>query len=204
MRKLASINDAGILLVDAITMVAQAKIGVLQHEVKQIVGDIKWGTIMTDALRNFEYRVKTDMASRIITLIVRASESTSDIKSVLVIAAGDAEVQKQTKNERTAEMFVYVFIIYVAFFVFLFTIYVLAAHFLTSMTGSFSEAASDLTMINIYDMDMYTMLFFHAALIQGFCSGLVAGKMSTGSISSGLKHSVIMMLISYVVFTVLV
>ena len=204
MRKLASINDAGILLIDAITMVAQAKIGILQHEVKQIVGDITWGTILTDALRNFEYRVKTDMASRIITLIVRASESTSDIKSVLVIAAGDAEVQKQTKNERTAEMFVYVFIIYVAFFVFLFTIYVLAAHFLTSMTGSFSEAASDLTMINIYDMDMYTMLFFHAALIQGFCSGLVAGKMSTGSISSGLKHSVIMMLISYGVFTVLV
>jgi len=204
MRKLASINDAGILLIDAITMVAQAKIGILQHEVKQIVGDITWGTILTDALRNFEYRVKTDMASRIITLIVRASESTSDVKSVLMIAAGDAEVQKQTKNERTAEMFVYVFIIYVAFLVFLFTIYVLAAHFLTSMTGSFSEAASDLTMINIYDMDMYTMLFFHAALIQGFCSGLVAGKMSTGSISSGLKHSVIMMLISYVVFTVLV
>ncbi len=204
MRKLASINDAGILLVDAITMVAQAKIGVLQHEVKQIVGDITWGTIMTDALRNFEYRVKTDMASRIITLIVRASESTSDVKSVLVIAAGDAEVQKQTKNERTAEMFVYVFIIYVAFFVFLFTIYVLAAYFLTSMTGSLSEAASDLTMINKFDMEMYTMLFFHAALIQGFCSGLVAGKMSTGSISSGLKHSVIMMLISYGVFTLFV
>jgi len=204
MRKLASINDAGILLVDAITMVAQAKIGVLQHEVKQIVGDITWGTIMTDALRNFEYRVKTDMASRIITLIVRASESTSDVKSVLVIAAGDAEVQKQTKNARTAEMFVYVFIIYVAFFVFLFTIYVLAAHFLTTMTGSLSEAASDLTMINKFDIGMYTTLFFHAALIQGFCSGLVAGKMSTGSISSGLKHSVVMMLVSYGVFTLFV
>ncbi|RZN42461.1 MAG: type II secretion protein F [Methanosarcinales archaeon] len=204
MRKLASINDAGILLVDAITMVAQAKIGVLQHDVKQIVGDITWGTIMTDALRNFEYRVKTDMASRITTLIVRASESTSDVKSVLVIAAGDAEVQKQTKNERTAEMFVYVFIIYVAFFVFLFTIYVLAAYFLTAMTGSLSEAASDLTMINKFDMEMYTALFFHAALIQGFCSGLVAGKMSTGSISSGLKHSVAMMLISYGVFTLFI
>ncbi len=204
MRKLASINDAGILLVDAITMVAQAKIGVLQHEVEQIVGDITWGTIMADALRNFEYRVKTDMASRITTLIVRASESTSDVKSVLVIAAGDAEVQKQTKNERTAEMFVYVFIIYVAFFVFLFTIYVLAAYFLTSMAGSLSEAASDLTLINKFDMELYAMLFFHAALIHGFCSGLVAGKMSTGSISSGLKHSVVMMLVSYGVFTLFI
>jgi len=204
MRTLASINDAGILLIDAITMVAQAKIGVLQHEVKQIVGDITWGTVMADALRNFEYRVKTDMASRIITLIVRASESTNDVKSVLVIAAGDAEVQKQTKNERTAEMFVYVFIIYVAFFVFLFTIYVLAAYFLTAMTGSLSGAASDLTMINTFDMGIYTTLFFHAAMLQGFCSGLVAGKMSTGSISSGLKHSVVMMLVSYGVFTLLV
>ncbi|MEA1863745.1 MAG: type II secretion system F family protein, partial [Euryarchaeota archaeon] len=204
MKKLASINDAGILLVDAIAMVAQAKIGVLQHEVKQIIGDIAWGTIVADALRNFEYRVKTDMASRIITLIVRASESTSDVRSVLVIAAGDAEVQKQTKNERRAEMFVYVFIIYVAFFVFLFTIYVLAAYFLSPMTGSLSAAASGMAMIDKFDMDLYTMLFFHAALIHGFCSGLVAGKMSTGSISSGLKHSVVMMLVSYGLFTLFI
>jgi flagellar protein FlaJ len=52
-----------------------------------------------------------------------------------------------------------------------------------------------------FNTGAYTLLFFHASLIQGFCSGLVAGKMGSGSISAGVKHSVIMVLVAYVVFT---
>jgi flagellar protein FlaJ len=36
------------------------------------------------------------------------------------------------------------------------------------------------------------------ALVQGFFGGLVAGKMGEGSISAGLKHSLIMILLGYV------
>jgi flagellar protein FlaJ len=35
-------------------------------------------------------------------------------------------------------------------------------------------------------------------LIQGFFSGLVAGKMGEGSVTSGLKHSVVMITAGYV------
>jgi flagellar protein FlaJ len=41
-------------------------------------------------------------------------------------------------------------------------------------------------------------IFLHLTLVQGFFSGLVAGKMGEGSISAGLKHSLIMMLLGYV------
>jgi flagellar protein FlaJ len=41
-------------------------------------------------------------------------------------------------------------------------------------------------------------IFLHLALVQGFFGGLVAGKMGEGSISAGLKHSLIMMLLGYV------
>jgi flagellar protein FlaJ len=40
--------------------------------------------------------------------------------------------------------------------------------------------------------------FLHMTLIQGFFGGLVAGKMGEGSISAGLKHSLIMMLFGYI------
>jgi flagellar protein FlaJ len=42
-------------------------------------------------------------------------------------------------------------------------------------------------------------IFLHLTLVQGFFSGLVAGKMGEGSVSAGLKHSLIMMLVGYVV-----
>ena len=48
------------------------------------------------------------------------------------------------------------------------------------------------------------MLMFHSALIQAFTSGLVAGKMGQGSAYLGLKYSVSMMIITYVVFTMFV
>ncbi|MEZ5333880.1 MAG: type II secretion system F family protein [Methanolobus sp.] len=49
---LASINEAGILLVDAIVMSMQLKIGVLHTEVRRLVNDISWGTKLDDARKS--------------------------------------------------------------------------------------------------------------------------------------------------------
>lgn len=204
LKRLANINEAGIQLVDAIAMTLQSNIGVLHSEVKRMVEDISWGSNLADTFRKFEYRIGTDMTSRIITLLVKANESTSDIKSVLNITATDAKIQKQLKKDRFAEMFVYVFIIYTAFFVFLFIVYVLGTQFLSNIPATPDEASAGLPLMSGFDKGEYIMLFFHAAMIQGFGSGLVAGKMGAGSIASGLKHSVIMMVVSYFVFTTLI
>ncbi len=203
-KRLASINEAGILLIDAIALVARSKIGILHSEISRVVEDISWGTNLSDALQKFEYRVRTDMTARIITLIIKASESTNDVRSVLSIAATDANIQKQLKKERSNEMLIYVFIIYIAFFVFLFIIYVLAVNFLSNIPSSLDEVAEGMPMVADFNIDEYTMLFFHASMIQGFCSGLIAGKMGSGHIAAGLKHSMLMMLIAYGVFMFLI
>ena len=197
---LASINEAGILLVDAIIMSMQLKVGILRSEVKRLVNDISWGTKLDDALQKFEFRIRTDMTRRIINLIIKANEATSDIKTVLTIAAHDADMQRQLKKERNAEMFVYVFIIYISFMVFLFIVYILAAYFLPAMPASTEGGLEGVAFIVDFDLEKYTLLFFHAAMIQGFGSGLVAGKMGSGNIHSGFKHSIIMMSIAYLLF----
>ncbi|MDN5310496.1 MAG: archaeal flagellar protein FlaJ [Methanolobus sp.] len=204
LNNLASINEAGILLVDAIEMSMKLKIGVLHAEVSRLVNDLSWGAKLDDALRKFEYRIRTDMTQRIITLIIKANETTSDIKSVLTIAAHDADVQKHLKKERNSEMFVYVFIIYIAFMVFLFIVYILAAYFLPAIPPASDNVQAGMPLIADFDLEAYTMVFFHAAMIQGFCSGIVAGKMGSGNARSGLKHSMTMMCIAYLVFTLLI
>lgn len=204
LKNLASINEAGILLVDAIQMSMQMKIGVLHSEVRRLVNDISWGSKIDDALRKFEYRIRTEMTRRIITLIIKANETTGDIKSVLTIAAHDADIQHHLKKERNAEMFVYIFIIYISFMVFLFIVYILAAYFLPAMPSSTNDIQAGMPLIANFDLEAYTMLFFHAALIQGFCSGIVAGKMGSGNIHSGIKHSILMMSTAYMIFTLFI
>jgi flagellar protein FlaJ len=101
-------------------------------------------------------------------------------------------------------MLVYVFIVYISFLVFLFIVYVLAAYFVPALPEDLEGVGSGISINFGFDSEAFTLLFFHASLIQGFCSGLVAGKMGTGSIYSGVKHSVFMVLIAYVVFTLFI
>ena len=200
LKRLSSINGTGILLADAIAITAQSNMGRLKSEIKRTVADIRWNSNVVEALKRFEFRIRTNMTRRSLTLIAKASESTGDIHQVISTVADDADIEKNLKKERSAEMFIYVFIIFVTFCVFLVIVYVLAAFFLPALDGSSNSAVS----IGGFDLAEYTLLFFHAALLQGFGSGLVAGKMGSGNISSGLKHSLAMVSVSYVLFVMFI
>jgi flagellar protein FlaJ len=55
-----------------------------------------------------------------------------------------------------------------------------------------------------FDVNVFNRLFFHAAVMQGVCSGLIAGVMGEGSVLAGLKHSIIMLTMAYLLFTLAV
>jgi flagellar protein FlaJ len=80
----------------------------------------------------------------------------------------------------------------VALFVFLFTIVLLFKTFFTSVEGVPLLVTPTLAPADLQ------RTFFHMTIVQGFFGGLVAGKMGEGSISAGLKHSLIMMILGYV------
>ena len=200
LKRLASINGTGILLADAIAITAQSNMGRLKSEIKATVADIRWNSNLVEALKRFEARIRTNMTRRSLTLIAKASESTGDIHQVISTVADDADIEKNLNKERSAEMFIYVFIIFITFCVFLVIVYVLAAFFLPALDGSSNPAMS----MGGFDLKEYTLLFFHAALLQGFGSGLVAGKMGSANISSGLKHSLAMVTVSYILFVVFI
>ena len=203
LRRLASMNEAGLTLTSSIRASLKSRLGVLDREIRRMWKDIEWGATTSEALTRFEERARTATITRTITLIIKANEAVSDIRRVLQIAAADAETAHRLKQNRFSNMSEYVMIIYLSFFVFLFIVYVLAAQFIAMVpVGDLSENLSEgMTMLAQYDADRYILLMFHATLIQGFCSGLVAGAMGSGSAYSGLKHSLIMVAIAYLTFT---
>ncbi len=205
LRRLASMNEAGLTLTSSIKASLRSKLGVLDSEVRRMWRDIEWGASTSVAMTRFEERVRTAMISRTITLIIKANEAVSDIRQVLQIAAADSEASYRLKKDRLGNMTEYVMIVYLAFFIFLFIVYVLAAQFVSMVpTGDASENLSQgMEMLAQYDAEKYILLMFHATLIQGFCSGLVGGAMGEGNIYSGFKHSIIMVAIAYATFKLL-
>ncbi|MCK4476074.1 MAG: type II secretion system F family protein [Methanophagales archaeon] len=206
LRGLASSQEVGMTLTRAIKMVMTSNLGVLSSEVRRIWREIEWGSPVRDAFIRFENRVKTGFVARTVTLITKASEVSGNIKDVLSIAATDAQVTRTMKDERKMNMFMYVIVVYISFGVFLLIVYVLAATFLPLMPSSGAEMGGGGMGMGGggIDVDLYTRLFFHAALIQGFFSGLIAGHMGEGHVFSGIKHALIMITITFLVFTVFI
>lgn len=206
---LASINKTGLTLTQAIEIITESNLGVLTSEVKKMWRDIKWGADINEAFIHFQQRVKTGAIVRMVTLITNASQSSGNVQDVLFIASKDANVSKSLKQERKFNMLIYLMIIYVAFFVFLFIVYTFTVSFfpvIATNIGTNGELNPMQTsgFMQAFDVEKYTMLFFHAAIIQGVVSGLVSGEMCEGNMLSGLKHVIIMVSISYVIFTVLI
>ena len=208
LKKLASTNETGMALRDSIALMARSKIGHLSKQIRLVWKDIDWGLDINNSLARFSNRIRTHTVVRAITLITKANESSGDVGEVLLVAARDAAFEQEMQKERSTNMLIYVMIIYISFMVFVGVVYVISTTFLTEMANAADQmAASGMQgggFMQEFDLNVFNRLFFHAAVIQGVCSGLIAGVMGEGSLLSGLKHSTIMLTVGFLLFTLAV
>lgn len=207
LRDVSEMSRAGLTLPNAVNTIAKGEYGALTKEVQGMDSAMSWGVSFEDSLRTFAVRISTPIIVRSVSLITQASTAGGRVSSVLEAAARDAREVKMLERERRGNMMVYVVITYMSFFVFIFVIAMLTATFVPTMAEAgraASAAGAGSTFVGAFDPAAYTRLMLHASVIQGFMSGLVAGQMGEGSVSLGLKHSIILTLIAWVVFTFLI
>jgi flagellar protein FlaJ len=93
---------------------------------------------------------------------------------------------------------------YIVFFVFLAVIVGLQKFLVPSLSQVSSESIGLSGMggsVNPNIASEYSTIFRNLILIQGGFAGLAVGKMAEGSEVSGLKHSMFMMFIGFLVFS---
>lgn len=207
LNKLASANESGMPIYRAISMIAKTDTTPLKKEITKIKSDLDWGISLNDALVRFANRLKVFELTRTITLLNEALKSTGNVTEVLMISAKDASNAELLRRERLSNMFMYVIIIYISFFVFIGIVYIITTTFLSTLAQSAAKVASsgaNINMLRGINVSTYKNIFMHAAIFQGFFGGLVAGVMGEGSLSSGVKHSLVMLTIAYILFTVFI
>ncbi|WP_458185428.1 type II secretion system F family protein [Haladaptatus sp. NG-WS-4] len=96
--RLASVNEAGMTVVESFGRVANSDLGVLDTELQRTWRDIEWGTDAATALRRFEDRVGTPTITRVVTLVTNAMHASGDIGRVLRIAADEAQTTRRLKR----------------------------------------------------------------------------------------------------------
>jgi len=207
--KLASANESGMPIYRAIAMIAKTDTSPLKREIQKIKSDIDWGISLNDALVRFANRLRVFELSRTMALLNEALKSTGNVTEVLMVSAKDASNAELLRRERLTNMFMYVIIIYISFFVFIGIVYIISSTFLSTLAESAQKvaqsgaASSGFAMLQSIDVEVYKNIFMHASIFQGLFAGLVAGVMGEGSLSSGIKHSLIMLLLAYVLFNII-
>ncbi len=202
LRQLSIVNETGLSLSESLRILLRTESGPLRKHVENMYTDMVWGASTTESFIRFANKIKTNTLSRVVSLITKASESSGDIKDVLDIASEDSDIGLQLKKDKLTHMLIYIIIVYISFLVFLYIVYTLSTTFLSQMAKAGQAGGS--SFINSFDINFYTVYFYHTALVQGFFSGMMAGVLGQGDFRLGLKHSVIMMLIAFALFKLLV
>ncbi len=207
LNKLASANESGMPIHKAIAMMVRTETSGLKKEIERIKADLDWKISLEDSLIRFANRLRVFELTRTITLLVEALRSTGNVTEVLRISAKDASNADLLRRERLKSMFMYVIIIYISFFVFIGIVYIISTTFLSVLAESATKVAQSggrLMGLATLNEEFYKNIFMHAAIFQGFFAGLVAGVMGEGSFSSGIKHSLIMLILAYILFSMFI
>ncbi len=198
----------------AISTCAQGQYGVLTPEVKHIHNLMSWGVSFEDSLLYFVGKYPTTLIRRTVSTIIEASQMGGEIGDVLESVAADVGETKALERRRSAESKPYLIVGYLGYFVFLGVLLVISNQFLPMIseaakaiadrpTGASSGIGAGAMQFAVTeeDVEQYKMLFFHALLIQGFCAGVITGKIGEGTAVAGLKHSVFFMVVAFLTYT---
>jgi flagellar protein FlaJ len=205
--RMSGIQEVGLTIAQGLGIMVRTNLGILSYEIKRIKRDMDWGANVEEALMRFEHRIRTPSIARTVTLITKASYMSGDIGEVLKIAASDARMGEILKRERTTSMLIYLAIIYLAFVVFVFVVGVIVTQFLPILLKGGVQTMSSrggLIGTQMLSIDTFRLLIYHATLIQGLFSGLLAGHMGEGSLTAGVKHVCILLIIALVVFNMII
>ena len=214
LERLASLNEAGMSIVEGFNRVRGSDLGVLTPEVERIWRDIEYGSNIDDALVRFGRRVRTTAITRVVVLLANAMRASSEMGAVLRIASDQARSEVKLRHQRRQQMLTYLVVIYISFLVFLVIIGAVNEVLVPSLPDSvptpsgddvsrLGASADQFTRFGDVNQAAYTLVFFHAVLIQAICAGFIGGQLGEGSLRDGTKHAAVMLTVAYVVVILL-
>lgn len=212
-RNLAESVKTGTPIGKSILNISSKDFGSLSSYIQKLANQISLGIPISRALDTFAQDVDNTVVSRAITLIREAENAGGDIDHILDSTASSIYEIEKLKRERKSAISNLVVQGYIIFFVFIGIMLVMQFKILpltagignlpsvgSLQAGSLPNAQATADSAS-FDAQQLARPFLYLLLVQGFCTGLTIGKISEGSIRSGLKHSIVLTLVAFVVST---
>jgi flagellar protein FlaJ len=184
----------------------------LNPYVNKLANQVSLGIPVRDALKIFADDIKSQVISRAVSLIKEAERSGGKIETILDSVTYSISQVEKLKKERRAAIYNLTVQGYIIFMIFIAIMLVMQFKILpiTNDLGNIKDAGTEGIDLGIggsvggvssFSSDYFTWPLFFLLIVQGFFTGLVIGKISEGSVRSGLKHSFVLVSIALLIAT---
>ncbi|MBS3159328.1 type II secretion system F family protein [Candidatus Woesearchaeota archaeon] len=201
-RNLVENVRSGVSIPRAIQQVATVDYGALNPYIVKLAHQLEWGYPLHDALNIFADDTKNMVIKRSVAIVIQAEKSGGDMAAVLEAVSQSVWEIKKVKEEQKSQAYGQVIQGYIIFFVFIVIMLVLQIYLipkLTDISGDLAQGLGGMTTMapNTSSATDLKGIFIGAIFVQGLFAGLMIGKFSEGKFKNGVKHSLIMAIIGY-------
>lgn len=194
--------DSGMTLPIALKHISKKDYRSLTTYVREIQSKVEWGVPFEEALKIFSEKVKSMPIKRSVSTIIETYTVGGKISDTLkAIGQSLIEINK-IKQERSASVQAQIVTSYLIFFVFIFILLVLKTFLIPALGTMEAPTLGEVGQTSVPE-ELYTQTFINFILVQGFFAGLATGKMAEGSVVAGLKHTIVLIVIGYTIFSLL-
>jgi flagellar protein FlaJ len=174
---------------------------IMNPYVKKMAAQMDWGIPVEKVFLKFSEAAKSNLVGRIISSVIESHRFGGNLADTFeALSRTSFEVEK-LRAERRLYLSSQMLTGYIIFFVFLAVIIGLGKFIIPTMTEG--AAGMSLTSQPIQaSAAEFKDIFRNLIIIQGLFAGLTVGKMAEGALIGGIKHSLIMILVGLVVFTI--
>ncbi len=193
---------SGMTLPQAIKSLGENEYGSLTFYIRKLSAQLDWGIPFSTAFLNFTKGTKSKLIGRIGSTIIESHEFGGNLTDVFEsISHATLEIER-LREERKLYINSQMISGYIIFFVFLIVLIGLQKFLVPSLVEiqPIGEEATPLVGTNQL-VGEYKSIFRNLIILQGIFAGLVIGKMAEGAVAAGLKHSAIMILSGFIIFT---
>ena len=203
-RNLVESVKVGTPISKSIVNIRSKPYGVLNENIEKLANQISLGIPLNIALQTFSKDVNNKTISRALTLIGQAERAGGEIGEILEAVTGAVRTAEKLKKERKATMSTLIAQGYIIFIIFMVIVLIMQFKIIPLISGLSGVGGLGIEGVGGVGggsgSDMakeVSSSFLYLLLVQGFFSGLIIGKISEGNVKSGLKHSFILMVISF-------
>jgi len=198
LRDLATSIRTGVPIFAALEHASRREYGPLTTELEVLVAHMSWGMNFEEALTELSRRVDIPLVKKATVLILEAGRHGGDLSEVFESTARYVENVNTWSLRRRMQTMPYVAIFYFSVVLFLFIIILIS----TMIFVPISEmAAKGVPVIKpILTPILARRVFLHTSLLESFFGGILAGKINEDSFAGGLKHAMVLAVVSGLAF----